>query len=95
MGIQEEIKSGDVVLFQRNGCPYCRRAREALTANGVEHKVIELNPGSKQELVALTGQTSVPQVFVKGQFIGGCNDGGLGGVLPLLANGTIKKMLSS
>ena len=28
----------------------------------------------------ITGQTSCPQVFIGGQFIGGCNDGGLGGV---------------
>ena len=44
-------------------------------------------------LKALTGKTSVPQVFVKGQFIGGCNDGGLGGTVPLLKSGKLQEML--
>ena len=41
----------------------------------------------------VTGKTSVPQVFVKGQFIGGCNDGGLGGTVPLLKSGKLQEML--
>jgi glutaredoxin len=33
--------------------------------------VIERSPALKEELKGLTGQTSVPQVFIKKQFIGG------------------------
>ena len=47
----------------------------------------------KAELAGITGQTSVPQVFVGGQFIGGCNDGGMGGVVPLKKSGKLEEML--
>ena len=39
--------------------------------------VIEADGAIKSQLKEKTGQTSVPQVFVKGNFIGGCNDGGV------------------
>ena len=54
---------------------------------------MEVADAQKAELKALTGKTSVPQVFVKGQFIGGCNDGGLGGTVPLLKSGKLQEML--
>jgi hypothetical protein len=33
------------------------------------------------------------QVFVGGTFIGGCNDGGIGGVLPLHKSGKLEELL--
>ena len=37
----------------------------------------------KAELAGLIGRTSMPAVFVGGEFVGGCNDGGMGGVKSL------------
>ena len=48
---------------------------------------------TKAELIGITGQTSVPQVFIGGEFIGGCNDGGIGGVMPLKESGKLEDML--
>jgi len=48
----------------------------------------------RAELAAETGRTSVPALFVDGQFVGGCNDGGLGGVLTLDKAGTLKPLLA-
>ena len=39
---------------------------------------------TKSELKALVGKTSVPQAFCNGEHLGGCNDGGLGGVIPCI-----------
>ena len=64
--------------------------------HGGGHRVqrcVEVTDAQKAELRELTGKTSVPQVFVKGQFIGGCNDGGLGGTVPLLKSGKLQEML--
>jgi len=47
----------------------------------------------RAELAGITGRTSVPALFVGGQFVGGCNDGGMGGVLPLDKDGRLKRML--
>ena len=41
----------------------------------------------------MTGRTSVPAVFVGGEFVGGCNDGGLGGVVPLEQRGQLRPLL--
>jgi len=47
----------------------------------------------RAELAERTGRTSVPAVYVGGQFIGGCNDGGMGGVLTLDKAGKLKPLL--
>ena len=47
----------------------------------------------KAELIKITGQSSVPQVFIGGKFVGGCNDGGMGGVVPLKKSGKLEELL--
>merc|ERR1711924_353812 len=93
--VDDLISSSDIVVFSSSYCPYCRKAIAALNDAGLskQMKVVEANGSMKSTLRAKTGQSSVPQVFVKGTFIGGCNDGGLGGTLPLLRNGKLQEML--
>ena len=52
-----------------------------------------MSKGERSELAELAGKTSVPQVFVNGVCIGGCNDGSESwmGVMPLLGNGKLQK----
>ena len=38
---------------------------------------------TRAELANKVGRTSMPAVFAAGEYIGGCNDGGMGGVLTL------------
>lgn len=49
----------------------------------------------RAELAEITGRTSVPAVFVGSEFVGGCNDGGLGGVITLQNQGKLEPMLRS
>lgn len=49
----------------------------------------------RAELAELIGRTSVPALYVGGEFVGGCNDGGLGGVMTLDRAGTLKTMLDT
>ena len=46
----------------------------------------------RAELGKMTGRTSVPAIFVGGEFAGGCNDGGLGGIMSLESQGKLKGM---
>ena len=60
---------------------------------------MELNEGGdgyplRAELAEKTGRTSVPALYIGGEFVGGCNDGGLGGVMTLDRSGELKGMLS-
>lgn len=49
----------------------------------------------RAELAEATGRTSVPAVFICGEFVGGCNDGGLGGVMTLDRDGRLQEMLAN
>ena len=64
-------------------------------SGGYDPKVVEAEGELRKELQARTKQSSVPQVFVKGTFVGGCNDGGLGGVATLQRDGRLVPLLQA
>lgn len=41
----------------------------------------------------VVGRTSVPAIWIGGDFVGGCNDGPMGGVVKLNDNGELKGLL--
>jgi glutaredoxin 3 len=96
------INDNDVAMFSFTTCPFCRRAKDALEERGIAYKAMELDELSAEnygnmiraELGRKTKRTSVPSIFVKGRYIGGCNDGNPG-LLPLLESGELEAMLSS
>lgn len=94
--VDELIASTDVVLFVSSTCPYCRQAVAALKAEGVEHTVIERTSAITATLLSKTGTTSVPSTWVKGTYVGGCNDGPEDwmGVVPMVRSGKLAEMLS-
>jgi glutaredoxin-related protein len=57
--------------------------------------VINASPAQRDELRKKTGVRSVPSVWVKGQYVGGCNDGPEHwmGIMKLMANGNLNKLL--
>ena len=65
----------DVSLFARPGCGYCARAKEMLGAAGLDYEEIVLGTDiTGRTLHAITGATTVPQVFVDGARIGGADE---------------------
>ena len=92
--IAAAIASGDLVFFDLASCPFCRKAERALKEAGIEFKKLPISE-YKAELRARTGKGSAPHVWVKGTYVGGCNDGteSWHGVLPMLQNGKLKEML--
>ena len=87
-------KPGGVAVFTGSFCPYCSQALGALTAARIEHQVFN---APKSVLYELTGKTSVPQAFVHGVHIGGCNDGPQAwmGIVPNIDNGKIAQALAT
>ncbi|KOP28281.1 glutathione peroxidase [Hapalosiphon sp. MRB220] len=66
------VKPKLVSLFTKPGCPYCARAKEMLKQNGLDYEEIVLGKdATTHSLKAIAGATTVPQVFVDGQHIGG------------------------
>mmetsp|Transcript_4095 Transcript_4095/g.5471 ORF Transcript_4095/g.5471 Transcript_4095/m.5471 type:complete len:102 (+) Transcript_4095:1-306(+) len=85
-----------VIVFSASWCPYCKKAKGVLDDLGAKYKAIETDQDSngaayKDQLKKKTGKTSVPQIFISGEFIGGCNDGP--GIVPLHASGKLVPML--
>ncbi len=61
-----------VSLFAKEGCPYCARAKELLKSKGMEYEEIVLGTDiTTRSLRAVTGSTTVPQVYIDGHLIGG------------------------
>lgn len=70
--INPEAKKPSLVsLFAKVGCPFCARAKALLTERGYEYEEIVLGRDvTTRSLKAVTGATTVPQVFIDGRLIG-------------------------
>lgn len=73
-------------------CPYCAKAKRLLTAKGQTWSEIDViaDPKRRAEMRdRASGRNTVPQIFIDGQHIGGCDDlhalDAKGGLDPLLA----------
>jgi len=65
----------DVTLFSREGCPYCSRAKALLQDAGIRFEELVLNRDfSEATIRAVSGRSTVPQLFVNGDHIGGSED---------------------
>ncbi len=62
----------DVTVFAREGCPFCVRAKGMLHEAGIAFEELVLNRDySESTLRAVAGASTVPQIFVNGEHIGG------------------------
>jgi glutaredoxin 3 len=67
----------DIEIYTQPGCPYCARAMRLLEQKGVNFREINAPAGTPAREAARDrsgGRTSVPQIFVDGHHIGGCDD---------------------
>mmetsp|Transcript_14666 Transcript_14666/g.31442 ORF Transcript_14666/g.31442 Transcript_14666/m.31442 type:complete len:153 (-) Transcript_14666:188-646(-) len=84
-----------VVIFSKSTCPFCARVKQLFDSMGEPYNAIELNKiangGAVQmALLQMTGQRTVPNVFVNQKHVGGCDD-----TMAAKANGELEEMLSS
>jgi len=65
----------DVTVFTRDGCEYCARAKGLLRDAGIVFDELVLNRDfSEATIRAVSGKSTVPQVFINGDYIGGSED---------------------
>ena len=68
--------AGKIEFFFRDFCPFCSRAEHLLESKGVDFEAINIweQTERKQEMIERSGgKTSVPQVFVNGDYLGDCD----------------------
>lgn len=65
-----------VIIYTKENCPYCRLAKDLLSARNVtfEEIRIDLDENQKEEMIRLSNRRSVPQIFINEQSIGGYDD---------------------
>jgi len=65
-----------VEMYSKTTCPYCHRAKELLRGKGVTIEEYNLDGGGpkRAEMIDRSGRTTVPQIFIDGRHVGGCDD---------------------
>jgi len=70
------MSAAKVILYGTDWCGYCARARRLLDAKGVAYQDIDVDlvPGARAEMQQKSGHSTVPQIFINEQPIGGCDE---------------------
>ncbi|HLN23269.1 MAG TPA: glutaredoxin 3 [Patescibacteria group bacterium] len=81
----------EVEIYTTRICPYCVRAKSLLSRKGVAFTEIDVGDDDALRaamMVKAGGKRSVPQIFIGGKHVGGCDDlhalDQAGGLDPLL-----------
>jgi glutaredoxin 3 len=83
----------DVMLYTKTYCPYSRRALQLLDAHGVDYHNVDVTEDRERfaEMVERSGgKQTVPQIFIGGRHVGGCED-----LIHLDESGVLENMLGT
>lgn len=77
--IQENVTKHTVMIFSKSYCPYCLKVKDLFKSLNIGYQVLELdeigNGNAIQDgLLEMTGQKTVPNVFINGKHLGGADD---------------------
>jgi len=70
------MANANIVMYSTRFCPYCMRARRMLKIKNVEYEEISVSDDSmmRVKMEELSQRTSVPQIFINDEHIGGYDD---------------------
>jgi monothiol glutaredoxin len=78
--IQDTLTRNRVVIFMKGSpqfpqCGFSMRASQVLTACGIDYAHVDVlaDPEIRQTLPSVSNWPTFPQVFVKGELVGGCD----------------------
>ncbi|XP_002973274.2 glutaredoxin [Selaginella moellendorffii] len=77
--IKSKNEHNPVVIYSKSWCPYCSKVKGLFKKLGVKVVVVELDELVEEAdvqaaLKRMTGQSTVPNVFIGGKHVGGCDD---------------------
>lgn len=79
-----------IEIYTKATCPYCHRAKALLNSKSASFDEIAIDGDAdkREKMIARSGRSTVPQIFIDGQHVGGCDDlhalDARGGLDPLL-----------
>ncbi len=93
--IKQEIDDNQVVLFMKGTpmfpqCGFSAAVVEALTHIGVKFKGVDVlnDPALREGIKTISNWPTIPQLYVKGEFVGGCDI-----IREMYETGELEKML--
>ncbi len=64
-----------ITVFTKPGCPFCAKAKQNLIDKGLQYEEVILGQDATTvSLRAISGRSTVPQVFIGGKHIGGSEE---------------------
>ena len=80
-----------VEIYTKTTCPHCVRAKALLDMKKVTYREISIDGDEaiRNEMMERSGRRTVPQIFINGRAIGGCDD-----LHALHSSGELDKILS-
>jgi glutaredoxin 3 len=65
-----------IIMYTKPFCGFCAAARSLLKKKGVDYEEIDIggNPELRDTMINLSGRTTVPQIFINDEHIGGYDD---------------------
>jgi len=67
----------EITVYTKDYCPYCHAAKELLRKKGAAFTEVDIqkHPDRRAEMIEKAGgKTTVPQIFIGGRHVGGCDD---------------------
>ncbi|XP_011402602.1 PREDICTED: thioredoxin reductase 1, cytoplasmic-like [Amphimedon queenslandica] len=91
--VKEQIQKSHVLVYSKTTCPFCKRVKKLFDVQQVASQVIELDEVEngdeiKKALEDISKQKTVPNIFLNGAHIGGCDN-----VLATFTKGLLSDML--
>ena len=66
----------EVLMYSTRWCPFCVRAKRLLDSKKVAYRDIDVGaePAERVRMMELSGQRTVPQIWIGSQHVGGCDE---------------------
>ena len=77
--VKEMINNNKVMVFSKDYCPFCHKTKDLLKSKNVEFKAVEMDlieGGNEMHaaLKSISGQNTVPCIYINGNKVGGNDD---------------------
>lgn len=77
--VNKTITDNKAVVFSKSFCPFCVKIKTLFDSKGIKYTALELDQRDdgtaiQEYLAEKTGQRTVPNVFINGNHVGGCDD---------------------
>lgn len=76
--VQSMIDNNQVMIFSKDSCLFCKKAKGILEEMNVEYRAVELDllphgPHMQSALIQITNQQTVPCIYINKEKLGGCD----------------------